>query len=82
MLTDRDRSLLEFEERWLGHSGAKEAAIRSEFGLTSARYYQLLNHIIDSPDALAASPMHVKRLLNARATRSARRVVRAFPQPA
>lgn len=61
-LSDRDRQLLDFEGRWNGHSGAKEEAVRSDLGLTPARYYQLLSRLIDDADALAAEPMLVHRL--------------------
>ncbi|MDY7541369.1 DUF3263 domain-containing protein [Cryobacterium breve] len=79
-LTDRDRGILSFERRWFTHAGAKEQAIRSEFGLSAARYYQLLGVLIDSPLALAHDPMLVKRLQRMRAARAQareRRTVRA-----
>ncbi|WP_159501323.1 DUF3263 domain-containing protein [Microbacterium sp. 18062] len=78
-LGDRDRGILAFESRWGAHAGAKEEAIRSELGLAPARYYQLLNRIIDTEAALAHEPMLVGRLRRirdeqrrSRAPRSAR----------
>lgn len=78
-LSERDAAILNFEGQWRSHAGAKEQAIRAEFGLSAARYYQLLGALIDSPLALARDPMLVKRLhrmrearAQARARRSAR----------
>lgn len=61
-LTDRDRELLDFEAGWERHEGAKEEAIRSDLGLTPARYYQLLSRLIDTTAAQEHDPMLVKRL--------------------
>ncbi|MDQ1121460.1 DUF3263 domain-containing protein [Microbacterium trichothecenolyticum] len=61
-LSDRDRAFLAFEGEWRRHGGAKEEAIRAEFALTPARYYQLLGRLIDTPAALAHDPMLVRRL--------------------
>ncbi|MGN7968957.1 DUF3263 domain-containing protein [uncultured Microbacterium sp.] len=61
-LSDRELAFLAFEGEWRRHAGAKEEAIRAEFGLTPARYYQVLGRLIDTPDALAHDPMLVRRL--------------------
>jgi hypothetical protein len=79
-LTDRDIQILEFEREWWHHAGAKEAAIRSEFSLSAARYYQLLNAVIDLPGALRHDPMLVKRLIRARDARTLARSARVFTQ--
>lgn len=76
-LSDRDRALLEFEAEWRRHAGAKEEAIRSELGLSPARYYQLLGRLIDTVEALEHDPMLVKRLRRVRDARDAARVARA-----
>lgn len=73
-LTDRDKAILEFELLRWNHLGSKEDAIRARFGVSATRYYQLLNVIIDKPEALRADPMLVKRL---RRLRDARRRTRA-----
>ena len=36
---------------------AKHRAIRETFGFSPARYHQLLNRIVDSPEALEYDPM-------------------------
>ncbi len=77
-LPERDAKILAFERQWWRHAGAKEDAIRSEFGLPAARYYQLLNAVIDSPDAVRHDPMLVKRLIRARDARTDARAARTF----
>jgi hypothetical protein len=77
-LSDRDRAILAFEAQWSQHVGAKEQAIRAEFGLSAARYYQLLGALIDSPLALAHDPMLIKRLQRMRDTRSQARARRSI----
>lgn len=61
-LSEREIAFLAFEGEWRRHAGAKEEAIRAEFDLTPARYYQVLGRLIDTPDALAHDPMLVRRL--------------------
>jgi hypothetical protein len=68
-LTPRQLAVLDFERRWTRHAGAKEEAIREVFGLSAARYYQVLNTVIDSPDAVRHDPMLIKRLQRAREAR-------------
>ncbi|MFC7341201.1 DUF3263 domain-containing protein [Saccharopolyspora griseoalba] len=68
-LTDRERGILAFEAQWWKRSGKKDAAIRELFDMSASRYYQLLNTLLDSPAALRADPMLIKRLRKARAAR-------------
>jgi hypothetical protein len=44
--------------------------------MSTTRYYQVLNALIDTPSALAADPMLVKRLRRLRATRQRQRSAR------
>ncbi|MGN8026548.1 DUF3263 domain-containing protein [Microbacterium sp. 22242] len=73
LLSDRDRVILDFEARRPGHSSAKEEAIRAELQLTPARYYQLLDRVIDTEPALAADPLLVRRLRRIRDEAALRR---------
>ncbi len=77
-LSDRDREILAFERQWWKYAGSKEQAIKSLFDMSSTRYYQVLNGLINNPAALAEDPMLVKRLRRLRdqrqRTRSARRL--------
>ena len=75
-LSERDAAILDFEHRGWRHAGAKDEAIRAEFGLSAARYYQLLNALIDSPAAVVHDPMLVRRLQRIRDTRTQARTVR------
>jgi hypothetical protein len=72
----RDREILAFERQWWKYAGAKEQAIRELFDMSTTRYYQVLNALIDTPAALAADPMLVKRLRRLRATRQRQRSAR------
>lgn len=62
MLTDTDLAVLRFAARAPRSIGTREDAIRSELGMQPIRYYQRLNGLLDSPDALAAEPQLVRRL--------------------
>jgi len=76
-LQERDRRILAFERRAWPTAGAKELEIRENFAISSTRYYQLLNELIDRPEAAAFDPVLVKRLRARRARRARRRSVRA-----
>lgn len=68
-LTRRDQDILEFEKHWYRYEGAKQQAIRAELGLSPTRYYQLLNALVDKPEALRAEPVVVRRLQRQRQVR-------------
>jgi Protein of unknown function (DUF3263) len=80
-LADRDRAVLAFERQWWKYAGAKEEAIRREFGMSPTAYYQLLTRLIDDPAALEADPMLVKRLQRQRAARHRQRTSRTLGAP-
>jgi hypothetical protein len=75
-LSDRDREILAFERQWWKYAGAKEQAIRELFDMSATRYYQVLNALLDRPEAMAADPMLVKRLRRLRASRQRARSAR------
>src|SRR5579884_1026931 len=75
-LSRRDRETLAFERQWWKYAGAKEQAIRELFDMSTTRYYQVLNALIDTPAALSADPMLVKRLRRLRASRQRQRSAR------
>jgi len=75
-LDERDAAVLAFERQWWRYAGAKEQAIRDELGLSATQYYQVLNALIDTPAALAADPMLVKRLRRMRTSRQRERTTR------
>jgi Protein of unknown function (DUF3263) len=75
-LSARDQEILAFERQWWKYAGAKEQAIRELFDMSATRYYQVLNSLLDSPEALAHDPMLVKRLRRMRASRQRARSAR------
>ena len=78
-LSERDMRILAFERSWWRQPGAKEQAIADLLGLSATRYYQLLNELIDRPEALGFDPVLVKRLRRQRARR--KRMRQAPPEP-
>ncbi len=75
-LSQRDRDVLDFERQWWKYAGAKEQAVREKFDMSSTRYYQALNALVDRPEALAADPLLVRRLRRLRAARQRARSAR------
>ena len=72
-LSARDAEILAFERQWWKFAGAKEQAIRDKFQMSATRYYQVLNALIDKPEALVQDPLLVKRLRRLRASRQRNR---------
>ena len=72
-LADREMRILAFERRIWRNEGAKELEIQEIFGISATRYYQVLNELIDKPEALQFDPSLVKRLRARRARRAALR---------
>lgn len=75
-LTDQERAILDVEERWWPTAGAKEAAITA-MGLSPTRYYQLLNRLLATEEALARAPVTVNRLRRIASQRTVGRNVNA-----
>jgi len=72
-LPPREREMLAFERQWWRRAGAKETAIRDLFGVPPTRYYQVLNALVDRPEALASDPLLVRRLRRLRSARQQKR---------
>ncbi len=75
-LSQRDVEILAFERQWWKYAGAKESAVREKFDMSSTRYYQVLNALIDRPEALEADPLLVRRLRRLRSQRQRQRSAR------
>jgi hypothetical protein len=75
-LSQRGREILAFERRWWRYAGIKEQAVRELFDMSATRYYQVLNALLDSPEAMAADPMLVKRLRRLRSSRQRARAAK------
>ncbi|WIB67072.1 DUF3263 domain-containing protein [Curtobacterium sp. MCBD17_035] len=80
-LSELARSILTFEHDRTRHDRTKEADIRVRFDMSPARYYQVLNRVIDSPAALAYDPQLVTRLQRLRRARTSARAARSFAPP-
>lgn len=63
-MTDQDRAILDFERAnsWWKYAGAKEAAIRERFAMSSTRYHQRLVQLLTMPEAETYDPFTVRRL--------------------
>ena len=72
----QEQQMLALERAWWKYAGAKEQAIKDLFGMSATRYYQVLNALIDTEEALAHDPMLVKRLRRLRTTRQRARTAR------
>lgn len=75
-LSDRDIDILDFERSWWKHAGVKEQAIKERFDMSATRYYQLLNDLLELPEAMEHDPILVKRLRRLRVYRQRQRVAR------
>jgi hypothetical protein len=68
-LSDGEMRILAFERSWWRQPGAKEREILEALGMPATRYYQLLNELIDRPEALEFDPALVTRLRRQRTRR-------------
>lgn len=75
-LGEKERAVLDFERTWWKYAGRKDEAIKERFEMSSTRYYQLLNELLENPAALEYDPILVKRLKRLRVYRQRQRVAR------
>lgn len=75
-LSDLDAEILAFEASYWSAPGSKDSEIRERFSMSAPRYYQMLNALIDTPEALMAQPLLVKRLRRLRQRRQENRSAR------
>ena len=83
-LTDRDKAILDLERAWWTEDDPKEALIRERLDLSAARYYQVLNELLEQPEALDYDPLVVRRLRRLRERRRRTRLdaaTAATPEP-
>src|SRR5262249_1040846 len=73
-LSARGRALLDFDRDWGGRPGRKEAAIRTGLGVPATRYYEILRHLVDVPEAYDYDPLTVKRVRRERDRRRRERL--------
>lgn len=75
-LTDQEREILDLERTWFKYAGVKEQEIMSRFQISTTRYYQVLNALLEREEALAHDPLLVKRLRRVRDDRARSRTAR------
>lgn len=68
-----DSALLAFEAQWWQHAGRKEKAIRDQLGVTPTAYYQQLNAVIDTAEAMELDAPTTRRLRSVRDQAQVRR---------
>jgi hypothetical protein len=68
-LTERDRTMIEFEGQWFTLDEERHLAIRARFACSVEEYNLELNRVIDHPQALALDPLVVRRLRRQRERR-------------
>ncbi len=73
-ITERDKAMLDFERGWWAETGPKEALIRERFELSATRYYQILQDLLEDPEAMEYDPLVIRRLLRSRSRRRRERV--------
>jgi hypothetical protein len=71
-VTTVQQAILDFETRWWQHIGEKDAAIRDAFGLEPVRYYELLDLLLDEPEAMLQAPATISRYRHLRDLRQRR----------
>jgi hypothetical protein len=79
LLTAKERAVLDFERNWKPSAATKDDDIRQTFGFSPTRYYQLLNRLLLSSEALAYDPQLVSRLTRLREKRLSDRAHRVSP---
>lgn len=74
-MTDAERAILAFEEQYPRNDRVKEAAIRTELGMSWVRYRQVLLRLVEREDVLAAYAVVAHRVQRATAAGVRARVV-------
>lgn len=77
-LTEREKAILDFEQRWWTLPGPKEALIKEHLSVSATHYYHLLGRLVDTSEAVRYDPLVVYRL---RRQRQHRRRVRFEGRP-
>ena len=68
-LSERERAILDFERGWWTEDGVKDSMLRERFSCSADDYYNELNRLLDTDEALAYDPLVVRRLQRARERR-------------
>lgn len=77
-LTELERDVLDIAGRNYRYAGSREADIRAELRIAPTRFWQILNSLLDRPEALAYAPATVKRHTRLRAKARHERSIRSL----
>ena len=69
-MTDLELAVLAIEDRWWRYPGRKLQAIR-KLDVSEIRYYQVLNRLVDNPEAEQVAALLIHRLRRIREGRRA-----------
>ena len=72
-MDEREREILAFEAKWWRYAGNKADAIMRTFDMSPIRYAQILNRVLDDPEAQRLDPLLVNRLRRLRGQRATER---------
>lgn len=61
-MDDLGRRILKLEKDYPKYDGRKDDQIRERFGMSATSYFQILNTLIDDPEAAWTEPVLVNRL--------------------
>lgn len=61
-LSEREQAILDFERGWWTEDGVKDLMLRERFSCSADDYYNELNRLLDTAEALAYDPLVVRRL--------------------
>ena len=68
-LSELEIKMLDFERGWWTEDGVKDLMLRERFSCSADDYYNELNRLLDTAEALAYDPLVVRRLQRARERR-------------
>lgn len=72
-LSDQERAALDFAGLTWRSRGLQEQEVRRRFDMSATRFWQVVNGLLDRPEALAYAPTTVRRLQRLRDARAAAR---------
>lgn len=75
-MTETEADMLTLAGQQFRYAGARETAIREQFGVSETRYWQMVDRLLDRPDALAWDAVLVRRLVRLREARRQMRSAR------
>ncbi|MCD1287287.1 MULTISPECIES: DUF3263 domain-containing protein [unclassified Brevibacterium] len=61
-MDDLGRQVLDLERKYPKYGGTKDHAIRERFGFSATTYFQILNRLLDDPEAAWMEPVIINRL--------------------